>query len=483
LLQPRLVIMPHLSSTVRAVTARAAIVATVLVLVVTASARAATPLELGFADPRLSTPSTVTADARQAAQLGARWLRIPVRWREVAPAEPGAAFVATDPSDGAYRFAPIDAAVRAASDAGLKPLLLLAVAPDWAEGPGRSRRALPGTWRPDPAAFGRFVRAVAARYSGRTADAGGTLLPAIAGIQAWNEPNLAIYLYPQWRRAGRSFAAVSPGLYRGLLRAAAEAIDDVAPGLALVTAGTAPYGDLRAGGDRMAPASFVRRLLCVDRRLQRRVCGSVPPFSALAHHPYAVAGPLETPLLGDDVSLGDLRDLSRILVRARALGAVRGRPQLWVTEFGWESRPDDPSGIPRTRQARWLSQALRRMASAGVRVALWYKLRDDAPVPSTRRTVQSGVQRAAGALKPAARMFALPVDGRRNDRRSATLWALPGRSGVARWQLQRPGARGWTEIHRERVRASFPVVTRVGIPPGSRVRLIVDTTTSVAIRL
>src|SRR5439155_25415443 len=88
-----------------------------------------------------------------------------------------------------------------------------------------------GTWRPDPAAYARFMAAAARRSSGTSPDPQrlGEVLPRVRSWQLWNEPNLPDYLAPQWRRTGKRFTEVSPGVYRQLLDAAYDAIKGVAP--------------------------------------------------------------------------------------------------------------------------------------------------------------------------------------------------------------------------------------------------------------
>ena len=47
----------------------------------------------------------------------------------------------------------------------------------------------------------------------------GGALPAVRLFQAWNEPNLAHYLEPQWVAEGGRWRPFSPLLYRQLLDA------------------------------------------------------------------------------------------------------------------------------------------------------------------------------------------------------------------------------------------------------------------------
>jgi hypothetical protein len=74
------------------------------------------------------------------------------------------------------------------------------------------------------------------------------------------------------------------------------------------------------------------------------------------------------------VSIGDLPEANRLLraaVRARHV-VSRGRVQLSVTEFGWDSKPPDDYAVPLKLHARWVAEALYRMWLDGVTLVTWY---------------------------------------------------------------------------------------------------------------
>ncbi len=85
-----------------------------------------------------------------------------------------------------------------------------------------------------------------------------------------------------------------------------------------------------------------------------------------------------SPLGPDSVSIGQLPRMARLLRAAIRHGRVIStRPvQFWVTEFGWDTNPPDPKGVPVRLQARWISEAFYMMWRAGVSVASWFQLRD-----------------------------------------------------------------------------------------------------------
>src|SRR3954467_6938135 len=68
-----------------------------------------------------------------AARANAGLFRVNVYWNLVAPSRPADG---RDPHDPAYRWAATDAAVKAASHRGLKVLITVLRAPEWAEGKG-----------------------------------------------------------------------------------------------------------------------------------------------------------------------------------------------------------------------------------------------------------------------------------------------------------------------------------------------------------
>lgn len=424
-----------------------------LLLAVVAPAPAAT-LRLGFGDPVFD-GGEGGAWLQRAQALGSGQVRISLNWASAAPSRPAAP---EDPA--AYDFAPTDAAVRAAAARRQAVLLLVTKAPAWAEGPGRPATATPGSWKPQAAAYGAFLGAVARRYSGTYDPGDGTgTLPRVEAFQLWNEPNLPVYLAPQWRSVAGDPRPASPGLYRALVNAAYPKIKAASPRALVVQAGTAPYGDPLDGGARMPPARFVREILCeggsaIEPRAASR-CARPIHLDVFAHHPYGVGRPSEGSYWPDDVSLGDLDRLTRayrVAERARSVLPAGHRP-FWVTEWGWESRPD-PHGLSAARQAQWLAEGARQLARAGVTRALWFRIHDDPPTPSYARSVQSGLVGLDGTDKPAAAMFGLPVAVTAHRGRPSSLWALPRTSGTCR--VQRRAGDRWSTVKTVACRASVP---------------------------
>jgi len=372
------------------------------------------PLTLGIADDvYFQSPSIRATWIDRTVASGARDVVLFVDWAGAAPATRPPGFDAANPADPAYDWSSLDTVISALAARGLSVVLTIADAPSWAEGPGMPRGATPGTWRPDPVAFGEFATAIATRYSGSFPDPAtpGAMLPRVADWQVWDEPNLAIHLSPQWVRRGHTFAPASPTIFRGLLNAFYKAVKTVHADNVVITGAMAPYGDLEPGGQRMAPAEFVRDLLCLDgQALASAPCPAPAHFDALAADPYEVGPPTTAALNPDDVSAPDLGKLTRIidvaLQRGRAL--PQRTKQLWVTEFGYDTKPPNPNGVPVATEARWLEEALYVFWGEGVDTVAWYLIVDEPPVPSYGATWQSGLYLLDGTPKPALQAYRFP---------------------------------------------------------------------------
>jgi len=418
-------------------------------------------------------------------EAGARTVRIPVDWRDLVLADPPAGFDARDPASPAYWFAPLDAAVQSAAAAGLEPLLVVSHAPAFAEAPHRWPYAYPGSWAPSPTALEEFAAALARRYDGSFPDPAtpGRVLPRVRLFQAWNEPNLARYLEPQWVVEEGRWSAFSPLLYRQLLNGFYAGVKSVQPADTVVTAGVAPNGE-PAGVGRMAPVTFLREMLCLGpagparspaRRSSvvslgsgavshsRAPCPEPPHFDVLAFHPLSVGDPDLPAASSLDVSIADAAKITGLLRQAERLGtalpAGANKP-VWVTELNWESAPPVHGGVPARLQALWISRALHRLWIAGVSLVVWQFLID--PYPALHAATPTGgtieYQRPAGLYsagvdgdpesarpKSFLRGFTVPFDPLRVDRKHVRVWALLMRPRQAvllqRWESLRPHRR------------------------------------------
>jgi hypothetical protein len=134
--------------------------------------------------------------------------------------------------------------------------------------------------------------------------------------------------------------------------------------------------------------------------------------------------------------LADQGRLAGLLDRLHAGGRTRARLGVWVTEFGYETDPPDPTQpVSPAEQARWLPEAeALALADSRVRSFAQFLFRDLPARPGrTARArwgdFQSGLELPDGRDKPALRAFAYPLALRR---------VAPGR--VAAWARLRPGS-------------------------------------------
>lgn len=422
-------------------------------------------------------PARVRADLRRARDLGVGVVRLTASWSRIAPRPdatrpPGRPFRASDPARyAAGAWDHLDLAVREASRAGLAVLIDIAFwAPRWAvarasSNPDRSRDV------PDPEAFAAFATAVARRYSGSFRPlASGPPLPRVTRFATWNEPNHPAFLAPQWRsRPGGGFDAASPEIYRRMHEAAEPAIHAVSPDATVLLGNLAAIGGPE-GVDGVPPLRFLRDLACVDERLRPRGDGDCADFrppvaDGLAFHPYTRYVTPGTPATGRDrVALADQARLHALLRALQAAGRLRLGPgaPIWLTEYGYETREDDPyQPFTRADQARfagWSTYLAWR--TPGVVSTAQFLLRDIDPAESglpvgdrrRYRDWQSGILDLHGRPKPAAGATMLPFWPRTVGRgRARRLWLfLQVRPGIGartfavqRWDRD---ARRWVPV-------------------------------------
>ena len=364
---------------------------------------------------------------------GATAARMILPWGAIAPGERPPGFDPEDPADAAYNWEAFDARVRRVVASGLQPILAINQSPPWAW-TGRDYRSAP-----KPLELRRFMRAAAVRYSGRFQG-----LPRVRYWQVWIEPNLSTLLRPQL--IGRR--PVAPQRYREMVNEVATAVHSVHRDNVVIAGGLAPFRDISVRQVRWGPLTFMRSMLCLSRRL-RPTCRTRVNFDVWSHHPYTSGGPTHHANLPDDVSLGDLPEMRRVLRAAiRARHVVSARPVgFWVTEFSWDTSPPDPQAVPVKLHARWVAEALYVMWRNGVSLVTWLQLRDE-PFPSS--FVQSGLYFRRSVLardkpKPALTSFRFPFVAYR-QRRGIFFWGRTpsGRPGTVHVEQTFPG--GWRRI-------------------------------------
>jgi hypothetical protein len=395
---------------------------------------------------------------------GARTVKLVIPWRTVAPTVRPADFDPSNPGDPRYDWDPYDEHVRLAVARGLEPLVTVEQAPLWAE---RGGDGPPATRNPDPAQLAAFGAAVARRYSGTYAG-----LPRVRVFEVWNEPNASFFLSPQLSNGQPH----SPQLYRALVNAFAAAVRAVHADNVIVAGALFPFVVNRPGGFSIGPYRFMRDVLCLNER--RRVipnCG--PPLAAdvWSHHPYTSGGPTHRASNRDAISLGDLRKMKRLLdaaVKQKRFASSR-RVAFWVTEFGWDTSPADPKGVPLNLHARWVSEALYRMWDAGIGLVTWYRLRDGPP----DGPVQSGLwYRCASGVAcdtpktKSLQAFRFPFVAFRAGKRRVRVWGRTPDGKPGRVAIERARGRKWRRLATLRADGHGMFVKRIAGPRNGTLR-------------
>jgi hypothetical protein len=329
-------------------------------------------------------------------EAGASFVRLVVDWPMVAPKNQPASWEPENPADPHYDWAYIDSGVIEAVRAGLTPVLLIDGAPTWAQRcsspPGLQDSNL---CDPDPTALAAFATAAARRYSGSF---GG--LPDVRYWQGLNEPNLTLFFFPQFNT---QMQALSPGMYRALINSFYAAIKAVDPANLVLAAGLGPT-ELK--GYNIGPMRFTRDLLCMKGTTHPKPipgkCKGGVHFDIFDIHPYTTGGPTHEGQ-PNDVQMGDLSKLQTLLRAADKAGRIRGAHKhtpLWITEFGWDSSPPDPGGLPMSTLTQWSAEAFHEAWAAGVSHFFWYTLVDEPlrqNIPANL-TVQSGLYFRDGSI-------------------------------------------------------------------------------------
>lgn len=419
---------------------------------------------------------------------GARTVWLEVSWYGIEPHQPAPVLDPTNPAGPEYTFSGLDSIVREFAGSGLNVGMFLSGAPGWAEGPGGpANLRAGGAWRPNATAYGQAATALARRYSGSFPDPlhPGQTLPRVKYFQAWAEANFTVHLAPQWVRSGGKWVPASPGIYRSLLNSFYDGVKSVHSDNFVVTTGSGPYGDPPGGcpntvtgpGCRMHPAAFVRSLLCLSgSKLKPASCPNPAKFDALAIDPYEVSAPTTRALNADDVSAPDLGKLTKIVKKAVRTGRAlpRRHKQLWVTEFGYDSKPGNPHALSEATQARWLEQAFYLFWKQGVNTAIWYLVRDMGGT-NYNTAYFSGVYTFSGQKKLSFTAYQFPFVVM-TYKKATQAWGISPSSG--RLSVQRKKGRSWKTLFRVSAHAGQAFVHKVSSRLHGKFRAVVAGQTS-----
>jgi hypothetical protein len=275
------------------------------------------------------------------------------------------------------------------------------------------------------------------------------------------------------------WVAHSADVYRAMVQAAYPAIKDAAPASRVLVGATSSFGSSRPGEAGVPPLAFLRRLACVDERLQPIETGGCAGYRPLpgdgwSHHPYSLrTTPDVRPRDPDNVPVASLDRLAFVLRALAQSGRIaRADAGIYLTEYGYETNPPDPQARFGAADQAGLLAWGESLASAVPAVRSWpqFLLRDrpgDPAGPLMRPfgDWQSGLLYADGSPKPAYAEFRAPA--------AAECVATTGGLRTRIWaRLRQPpaGVAGWVDIGTVRGwRSVAPRVARAaGAPdPGS----------------
>jgi polysaccharide biosynthesis protein PslG len=237
------------------------------------------------------------------------WVKMQANWSALQP---------NGPDEYSEHFQVFTDYVQRAHGRGLKVLLSVAKAPEWAR--STTEEYGPPT---DPATYANFLRFMIAQIKPENIDA----------IEIWNEPNLI----REWRGA----LPFNGAGYMQVFRPAYDAIKQTAPHIQVVSAGLAPTGDSEFSID--------------DRTyLQQMYDAGLGQYSdvVIGVHPYGWGNPPDFRCCNtidgrgwDDnphfFFLDNLDAYREIMVQNG-----HENVQMWVTEFGWATWADYPVEFP-----------------------------------------------------------------------------------------------------------------------------------------
>jgi hypothetical protein len=328
-----------------------------------------------FDDPSFRWSMAAPANLATAEKAGASIVHVLADWSQIAPEKPASPLNGSDP---AYNLSDLDALVRTAPRYDQQVLMTISGTPKWANG-GKTPNVAPTNMND----LTLFARMLATRYNGLRAGFG-----AVTRYSVWNEPNLDLFLKPQFR--GNKI--VSPEIYVKLYMATYRGIKAGNPRAEVAGGGTSNRGrnrQLPGVSGSVAPATFARLVSDLAPRL---------PISAWATHPYPSEprfGPLQK-VAYPNVALTNMERFGKDLEKW-----FGKRVPIWITEYAEQTSPESFLGVSRAKQAVDARVAL-ELAAANpyVEMFIWFVLRD-----STDKTWRSGLLTRTGAKKPAYASF------------------------------------------------------------------------------
>jgi hypothetical protein len=321
--------------------------------------------------------------------LRAQIIRLNLDWNLIAAKKPTNP---TDPADPAYDWSAYDTVLLNAAKSKIQVLFTIYGTPRWAQDKKKGINRMPATINN----LRYFALAAAKRYSGKFKRDDGTVLPPVRKWLAWNEPNNPMFLSPQWQKVGKKrYIPIAARNYVAICRAVHSGVHASHLAKQVVGCGaTDPRGNNAARSRRpsISPIAFLNDLKKYGLRKR--------DFDVYAHHPYygsRTETPTTKPKGKQTITLANLGVLTK------RLGQLYGNKKLWITEYGYQTRPPDRAfGVTWIRQAQYLTKAY-SIARKNPRVTmmLWFLIKDEKRLGGW----QSGFFTAAGKKKPAYNAF------------------------------------------------------------------------------
>jgi hypothetical protein len=400
----------------------------------------------------LTDPQTTFQEFRA---LGANTVRIIVNWNTVLSASAQSSktkpqgFNASDPNASQYAgWGPYDAAVNAAKQYGMKvDFTVTGGAPRWAEGkdiPTAGVKELSFAWKPDPAAYGQFMSAVATRYDGSFKPKGASKpLPKVSFWVIYNEPNFGQDLGPQAINTSRTLTGAS--LYRGIVDAGWKALQAHHAHDTILIGELAARGFYLSNGRHSSSAPqgypgnygqtralyFLRSLYCVGTDYKpltgnaaktvscpasskgfRNAHPGLFKASAFGDHPYPDNGsPINDGKTVDYATFPELGNLGAALDKVnRAYGSSK-KYAIYNDEYGYITHPP-ASGhyVSQAKAAEYINWA-EYLSWKNPRIAsfMQYLLKDPPPNKGPYAGFASGLELPNGKHKPGYDAYRLPL--------------------------------------------------------------------------
>jgi hypothetical protein len=338
-----------------------------------------------FDDPSFRWSTAIASNMLQAQRAHASIVHVLANWSTIAPTKPANPLNGNDP---AYTLSDLDAFVRAAQQYGFEVLLTIAQTPKWANG-GKTPNYPPTNLND----LTQFSQMLATRYNGSRAGTG-----VVRRFSVWNEPNLGLFLAPQFQNG----KIVSPSIYAKLYMAAYKGIKAGNPNSLVAAGETSNRGKNRptssVGTDSVAPATFAHMLSQINPKL---------PFDAWATHPYPTSYALGP---GQKVAYPNVAFSTMDRFGADLAKWFHRQVPIWITEYGEQTTPEYPRVLGAVSYGQQAADARKALQLASqskyVQMFIWFIFRD-----STSQTWFSGLLTKTGTKKPSYAAFANAAAG------------------------------------------------------------------------